>query len=85
MLRGGGWHHAERHLLLCASSPDAWNAFGANNTVSVSFREEEHMHIGDPVRELQVEPLLYPDALPEAPAEADPARAPAAEPAELPS
>ncbi len=27
------------------------------------------MNIGEPVRELQVEPLLYPEALPTAPAE----------------
>lgn len=42
------------------------------------------MNIGEPIRELEVEPLLYPDALPEAPAEPSPARAPEAEPAGVP-
>jgi hypothetical protein len=40
------------------------------------------MNIGEPVRELEVEPLLYPAALPEAPAE--PAPFPEPEPVEVP-
>ncbi len=42
------------------------------------------MNIGEPIRELEVEPLLYPAALPEAPAE--PIAVPVAppEPAEVP-
>jgi hypothetical protein len=43
------------------------------------------MNIGEPVRELEVEPLLYPAALPEAPAEPGPAPTPDAEPVETPS
>ena len=42
------------------------------------------MNIGDPVRELDVEPLLYPAALPEAPAEDTPASLPEAEPVGVP-
>ncbi len=43
------------------------------------------MNIGEPIRELDVEPLLYPAALPEAPAERTPAPAPPSDPAELPA
>jgi hypothetical protein len=42
------------------------------------------MNIGEPVREIEVEPLLYPSAMPEAPAEGAPASVPEAEPAESP-
>jgi hypothetical protein len=42
------------------------------------------MNIGEPIRELEVEPLLYPAALPEAPAEPTPTLAPEPEPAEVP-
>jgi hypothetical protein len=42
------------------------------------------MNIGEPVRELEVEPLLYPAAMPEAPAEPNPAPIPDREPAEVP-
>jgi hypothetical protein len=42
------------------------------------------MNIGDPVRELDVEPLLYPAALPEAPAEGAPASLPESEPVGVP-
>jgi hypothetical protein len=42
------------------------------------------MNIGEPIRELEVEPLLYPAALPAAPAEPTPALAPEPEPAEIP-
>ncbi len=40
------------------------------------------MNIGEPMRELQVEPLLFPSAMPAAPAEPQPATAP--EPVEAP-
>jgi hypothetical protein len=39
-------------------------------------REGACMNIGEPIRELEVEPLLYPAALPAAPAEPTPALAP---------
>ena len=52
---------------------------------SVCFRKEGYMNIGEPVRELEVEPLLYPAALPEAPPEPQPASTPGAEPVETPS
>jgi hypothetical protein len=42
------------------------------------------MNIGEPIRELEVEPLLYPAALPEPPAEPSPATAPESEPARVP-
>jgi hypothetical protein len=40
------------------------------------------MNIGEPIRELEVEPLLYPAALPEAPVE--PAPVPEPTPVEAP-
>jgi hypothetical protein len=40
------------------------------------------MNIGEPMRELQVEPLLFPSAMPAAPAEPQPAITP--EPVEAP-
>jgi len=40
------------------------------------------MNIGEPLRELEVEPLLYPAAMPAAPEEPQPA--PTAEPVEAP-
>ncbi len=43
------------------------------------------MNIGEPVRELQVEPLLYPEVLPAAPAEPNPATVPEQEPVETPA
>lgn len=43
------------------------------------------MNIGEPIRELDVEPLLYPAALPDAPAEPTPERAPSDDPAEVPA
>jgi hypothetical protein len=43
------------------------------------------MNIGEPIRELDVEPLLYPAALPEAPAEPTPKPAPSSDPVELPA
>jgi hypothetical protein len=43
------------------------------------------MNIGEPIRELEVEPLLYPSALPDAPAEPDPGSIPASDPAEVPA
>jgi hypothetical protein len=42
------------------------------------------MNIGEPVRELDVEPLLFPAAMPEAPAEPSPVSPPDREPAEVP-
>jgi len=42
------------------------------------------MNIGQPLRELEVEPLLYPAAVPEAPAEPTPEHAPP-DPAEQPA
>jgi hypothetical protein len=42
------------------------------------------MNIGTPIRELEVEPLLYPAAMPEAPTEPSVAPAPAVDPAEIP-
>jgi hypothetical protein len=42
------------------------------------------MNIGEPIRELEVEPLLYPAALPDAPSEPSPATDPAPEPVEVP-
>jgi hypothetical protein len=42
------------------------------------------MNIGEPIRELQVEPLLYPAAMPEAPAEPTPAPMAHPEPIETP-
>lgn len=47
-------------------------------------REGADMNIGEPIRELEVEPLLYPAALPAAPAEPTPALTPDPEPAEVP-
>jgi hypothetical protein len=47
--------------------------------------KEGKMNIGEPLRELDVEPLLYPAALPKAPAEPTPAPPPAADPAEVPA
>ena len=43
------------------------------------------MNIGQPIRELEVEPLLYPAAMPEAPAEPTPAPTWPSDPAELPA
>jgi hypothetical protein len=43
------------------------------------------MNIGEPIRELDVEPLLYPAALPAAPAEPTPKPAPSSDPVELPA
>lgn len=43
------------------------------------------MNIGEPIRELEVEPLLYPGALPDAPAEPNPDSAPVSDPAEVPA
>jgi len=40
--------------------------------------------IGQPIRELDVEPLRYPTALPAAPAEPTPAPPPASDPAKVP-
>ena len=40
------------------------------------------MNIGEPIREFQVEPLLYPAAMPAAPAEPHPSTTP--EPVEAP-
>ena len=40
------------------------------------------MNIGEPMRELQVEPLMYPAAMPSAPVEPQPAPTP--EPVEAP-
>jgi hypothetical protein len=48
-------------------------------------RKEGHMNIGEPIRELEVEPLLYPAALPDAPAEPHPDSAPVSDPAEVPA
>jgi hypothetical protein len=42
------------------------------------------MNIGEPVRELEVEPLLEPTVMPEAPAEPDAVPQPDYEPAEAP-
>jgi len=42
------------------------------------------MNIGEPIRELEVEPLLYPAALPEAPAEPNSAPVSPPEPVEVP-
>ena len=43
------------------------------------------MNIGEPLRELDVEPLLYPAALPAAPAEPTPALRPELGPTEVPA
>jgi hypothetical protein len=43
------------------------------------------MNIGEPIRELEVEPLLYPAALPAAPAEPNPGKVPEPEPVETPA
>jgi hypothetical protein len=43
------------------------------------------MNIGEPIRELEVEPLLYPAALPDAPAEPTANPDPASEPTEVPA
>ena len=43
------------------------------------------MNIGEPLRELDVEPLLYPAALPAAPAEPTPALPPELDPTEVPA
>jgi hypothetical protein len=48
------------------------------------FCEEVCMNIGEPVRELEVEPLLEPAVMPEAPAEPNVAPQPDYEPAEAP-
>lgn len=42
------------------------------------------MNIGEPVRELEVEPLLYPAALPGAPSEPNSVPEPEPEPVEVP-
>jgi len=41
--------------------------------------------IGQPIRELDVKPLRYPAALPEAPAEPMPVLVPASDPTEVPA
>ena len=43
------------------------------------------MNIGEPIRELEVEPLLYPAGLPEAPAEPMPSSIPESDPVEVPA
>jgi len=43
------------------------------------------MNIGEPIRELDVEPLLYPAALPAAPAEPTPTLPPGLDPTEVPA
>jgi hypothetical protein len=47
------------------------------------FQEDLRMNIGEPVRELEVEPLLEPAVMPAAPAEPSVPH-PAGEPAEVP-
>jgi hypothetical protein len=42
------------------------------------------MNIGEPIRELDVEPLLCPAVMPEAPAEPSPVSTPERDPAEVP-
>lgn len=48
------------------------------------FQEEVRMNIGEPIRELEVEPLLEPAVMPEAPAEPGAAPQPDCEPVEVP-
>ena len=48
------------------------------------FQEDVRMNIGEPVRELEVEPLLAPAVMPEAPAEPSVAPQPNFEPVEVP-
>jgi len=47
--------------------------------------EEGPMNIGEPIRELEVAPLVYPAALPDAPAEPNPDSASVSDPAEVPA
>ena len=42
------------------------------------------MTIGEPLQEYEVEPLLYPAALPNAPIEPSPTRVPDSDPVEVP-
>jgi hypothetical protein len=48
------------------------------------FQEDTRMNIGEPVRELEVEPLLAPAVMPEAPTEPSVAPRPDLEPVEVP-
>jgi len=48
------------------------------------FKERHPMNIGEPVRELEVEPLLAPAVMPEAPPEPGVTPQPDFEPAEVP-
>ena len=68
---------------------------GTRASVSVRFppprqeplqsHKEVRMNIGEPIRELEVEPLLYPAGLPEAPAEPTPSSIPESDPVEVPA
>ena len=48
------------------------------------FREDVRMNIGEPVRELEVEPLLEPAVMPAAPVEPSVTPQPDREPVEVP-
>ena len=48
------------------------------------FQGEVRMNIGEPIRELEVEPLLEPAAMPAAPAEPGAVPQPDGEPVEVP-
>lgn len=60
-----------------------WNPAAAAEPGHACFGENR-MNIGEPIRELEVEPLLYPAALPEAPSEPNSAPDLEPEPVEVP-
>ena len=66
-----------------SSGPSSFGA-GARPIVRAPAKEGA-MNIGEPIRELDVEPLLYPAALPAAPAEPTPALPPRLDPTEVPA
>jgi len=69
-------------MSLCQGMP--WISSVAGEPGHLCSQEEVSMNIGEPVRELEVEPLLEPAVMPEAPAEPNVMPQPDGEPAEVP-
>lgn len=63
---------------------DASVFLAVRGTGAFAFWEEVRMNIGEPVRELEVEPLLEPAVMPAAPVEPSVAPQPDREPVEVP-
>lgn len=77
--RCGGWIDPSVIVAMGASDPLLEGESG-----HLYFQEDTRMNIGEPVRELEVEPLLAPAIMPEAPAEPSMVPQPDLEPLEVP-